>query len=191
MESFSNETNQLIQCNRVSALTEKTCIRTSAREPRMPVTPTSQPKKEKKKNWCIPGVPSIIKHVGFSSLNFLFQTKESSREHEGATISTACVAVSVYTRINGASWSDSVVSSACEPSSAVQHPVRMRRSKWHPHLHCISSARILASQPDCRLHCISNRMMRRRRSLLEPSTRSLVVCHSTCPCHRCAPHRAR
>jgi hypothetical protein len=29
-----------------------------------------------------------------------------------------------------------------------QHPVRMRRSKWHPHLHCISSARILASQLD-------------------------------------------
>jgi hypothetical protein len=106
-----------------------------------------------------------------------------------------------------------------------QHPVRMRRSKWHPHLHCISSARILASQLDCRLHCISSRTMRHRRSLLALSTRSLrssfreqrlvrsatvtsnfrncawynetaeetdlVVCHNTCPCRRCAQHRAR
>lgn len=108
--------------------------------------------------------------------------------------------------------------------SAVQHPVRMRCSKWRPHLHCISSVRILASRPDCRPHCISNRMMRHKRFLLAPSTRNLrgsfreqrlvsaivtssfrdcacynktavetdlVVCHNTCPCHRCAPHLAR
>jgi hypothetical protein len=120
---------------------------------------------------------------------------------------------------------DHTPSSAWEPSlSAVQHPVRMRCSKWRPHLHCISNERILAARPDCRPHCISNRTMRHKRSLLAPSTRSLrgsfraqrlvrsatvtssfrncrcynrtaeetdlVACRSTCPCHRCAPHRA-
>lgn len=131
-------------------------------------------KKEKRKKWRAPVASSCIRHACLPSLNFLCAyQRESLLGTQGSyglhTQTCVCVfSLYIYTQTMEPRDHSLFILKALNIIF-----VRTRHSKLHPPLRCISSARILASQLDCRPHYTASQTTQHKRSRLVLSTHNL------------------